>query len=112
AVTAGSARGCARLRLNDHLVNKYRCVRRHLSSRTGVGFAWSCAWLGARPLAWPHALAGASDCALQSMRTHGRGGARGSVVRPKLPRQRWSAEATMRTVYFKLFVTARCFLGY
>src|SRR5699024_11512400 len=24
-------------------------------------------------------------------------GARGSVVRPKLPRQRWSAEATMRT---------------
>lgn len=28
------------------------------------------------------------------------------------PKQRWSAEATAHAVYFKLFVTARCFLGY
>jgi hypothetical protein len=30
----------------------------------------------------------------------------------EVSKQRRSAEATVRAVYFKLFVTARCFLGY
>src|SRR5699024_11254671 len=35
-----------------------------------------------------------------------------SVCGSRISRQRWSSETTVRAVYFKLFVTARWFLGY